>query len=105
MASQIDLAKVADLALVMIGAKYGFEMETFEFINIMQNHGFPKVVGVLTHLDEFPENKVVRKKKKEFKARFWQEVYDGVKLFYFSGLQYGRYPKNEVMNLARHIAV
>lgn len=28
-----------------------------------------------------------------------------MKLFYFSGMQYGRYPKNEVMNLARYIAV
>lgn len=45
------------------------------------------------------------KKKKEFKQRFWAEIYDGAKLFFFSGLQYGRYPKTEVSNLARFIAV
>jgi ribosome biogenesis protein BMS1 len=101
-AAQIDLAKVADLALIMMDASYGFEMETFEFINIMQNHGMPKILGVLTHLDKFPETKTIRSKKKEFKKRFWAEIYDGAKLFYFSGLQYGRYPQTEVVNLSRY---
>ena len=32
----MDLAKVADLVLLMIDASYGFEMETFEFLNILQ---------------------------------------------------------------------
>ncbi|CAD7958470.1 unnamed protein product [Amoebophrya sp. A25] len=91
--------------LCMIDASVGFEMETFEWINLLQNHGFPKVMGVLTHLDKFPETKTIRKKKKEFKARFWAEIYDGAKLFYFSGLQYGRYAKTEVTNLARFVAV
>ena len=31
-----DLAKVADLVLLMTNAKNGFEMETFEFLNILQ---------------------------------------------------------------------
>ncbi|KAL5081761.1 hypothetical protein RYX36_010182, partial [Vicia faba] len=35
-------AKFADLALLLIDGSYGFEMETFEFLNIMQVHGFPK---------------------------------------------------------------
>ena len=63
----LDLAKVADLVLVMIDASVGFEMETFEFLNIMQVHGFPKVVGVMTHLDHFKENKTVRRLKKTIK--------------------------------------
>ena len=46
-----DLAKSADLILLLIDGKYGFEMETFEFLNICQIHGFPKIMGVLTHLD------------------------------------------------------
>ena len=38
--------------------------------------------------------------------RFWTEVHDGAKLFYFSGLEKsGRYPKTEVHNLARFISV
>lgn len=32
----IDLAKVADLVLLMIDASFGFEMEIFEFLNICQ---------------------------------------------------------------------
>ena len=43
--SMTDLAKVADLVLLMIDASYGFEMETFEFLNQLQLHGFPKVGG------------------------------------------------------------
>lgn len=59
-AAQMDLAKVADLCLIMINALVGFEMETFEFINVLQNHGFPKILGVLTHLDGFAETKAIR---------------------------------------------
>ncbi|KAE8671859.1 hypothetical protein F3Y22_tig00111881pilonHSYRG00050 [Hibiscus syriacus] len=35
----IDAAKFADLALLLIDGSYGFEMETFEFLNILQVHG------------------------------------------------------------------
>merc|ERR1712194_211814 len=81
--SAIDVSKVADLALILIDASVGFEMDTFEFINLLQQHGMPRVMGVLTHLDTHHETKVVRKKKKEFKARFWDECYNGAKLFHF----------------------
>ncbi len=43
-------------------------METFEFLNILQAHGFPKILGVLTHLDKFKDNKRLRKTKKRLKA-------------------------------------
>lgn len=105
MASMLDLAKIADLVLIMIDASFGFELETFEFINIMQVHGFPRIIGVLTHLDGFHDNKQLRKVKKTLKHRFWTEVFDGAKMFHFSGLQYGRYHRLEVGNLARFIAV
>ena len=85
MQAMIDLAKICDLALVLIDASIGFEMETFEFLSLLQNHGFPNVMGILTHLDYFKENKMIRKTKKRMKKRFWKEVYDGAKLFYFSG--------------------
>lgn len=103
--SMVDLAKVADLVLLLIDGSYGFEMETFEFLNILQQHGFPKVMGILTHLDNFKVGKKLTKTKKRLKDRFWTEIYAGAKLFYFSGLIGGKYPRREVMNLARFIAV
>ena len=51
LSAMIDVAKVCDLVLLLVDASFGFEMETFEFLNILKNHGFPKVIGVLTHLD------------------------------------------------------
>ena len=64
--------------------------ETFEFLNILQIHGFPKVMGVLTHLDKFKDAKKLRKRKQNLKHRFWTEIYDGAKLFYLSGLIHGK---------------
>ena len=69
--SMTDLSKVADLVLLLTDASYGFEMETFEFLNQLQLHGFPKVVGVMTHLDGFKANKTLQKTKKALKQRFW----------------------------------
>jgi ribosome biogenesis protein BMS1 len=34
--SMIDVAKVADLVLLLVDASFGFEMEIFEFLNICQ---------------------------------------------------------------------
>ncbi|XP_028104150.1 protein CYCLOPS-like [Camellia sinensis] len=67
----IDAAKFADLALLLIDGSYGFEMETFEFLNILQNHGFPKIMGVLTHIDKFKDVKKLKKTKQRLKHRFW----------------------------------
>jgi ribosome biogenesis protein BMS1 len=66
----IDLAKVADICILIIDASLGFEMETFEFLSLMKSHGFPNVMGVLTHLDFFKDNKQMRKTKTKFKKRF-----------------------------------
>ncbi|XP_074855519.1 ribosome biogenesis protein BMS1 homolog [Carettochelys insculpta] len=103
--TMIDLAKVADLVLMLIDASFGFEMETFEFLNICQVHGFPKIMGVLTHLDSFKNNKQLKKTKKRLKHRFWTEVYQGAKLFYLSGMVHGEYQKQEIHNLGRFISV
>ena len=84
--AMVDLAKIADLALLLVDASVGFEMETFEFLCLLHNHGMPNVMGVLTHLDYYKLNKGLRKTKKQMKKRFWKEVYDGAKLFYLSGL-------------------
>lgn len=61
--------------LLLIDASFGFEMEVFEFLSICQIHGFPKIIGVLTHLDLLKDNKGLRKTKKRLKNRFWMEVY------------------------------
>ncbi len=101
----IDVAKVADLVLLMVDASFGFEMEVFEFLNICQTHGFPRVMGVMTHLDAFKKAKTLRSTKKVMKHRFWTEVYQGAKLFYLSGMVHGEYQKNEIHNLGRFISV
>ncbi|XP_050538597.1 ribosome biogenesis protein BMS1 homolog [Daktulosphaira vitifoliae] len=103
--SMIDLAKVADLVLLMIDASFGFEMEIFEFLNICQVHGMPKIMGVLSHLDMLKNNKALKRTKKLLKHRFWTEVYAGAKLFYLSGIHRGEYLRNEVKNLGRFISV
>ncbi|XP_040074318.1 ribosome biogenesis protein BMS1 homolog [Ixodes scapularis] len=101
----IDISKVADLVLLMVDASYGFEMETFEFLNICQVHGFPRIMGVLSHLDMIKNAKTLRQTKKQMKHRFWTEIYQGAKLFYLSGLIRGEYLKQEVHNLGRFISV
>ena len=102
--SMIDIAKVCDLCLLVIDAYYGFEMETFEFLNILKVHGFPKVIGVLTHLDQFKKLAQVKKVKKTLKHRFWTEIVDGAKLFYLNGIKGNKYMKREIINLARFIS-
>lgn len=103
--SMIDIAKCADLVLLMCDASFGFEMEIFEFLNICQVHGMPKIIGILTHLDAIKNAKTLKRRKKELKHRFWTEVFDGAKLFYLSGILHGEYLRNEIKNLSRFISV
>lgn len=62
--SMIDIAKCADLVLLLCDASFGFEMEIFEFLNICQVHGMPKIMGVLTHLDMIKNAKTLKRRKK-----------------------------------------
>ncbi|WVR05949.1 hypothetical protein IAU60_002976 [Kwoniella sp. DSM 27419] len=103
--SMIDLGKVVDLVLLMIDGSFGFEMETFEFLNILQSHGFPKVIGVLTHVDLIKKASTLKDTKKRLKHRFWTEIYQGAKLFSLSGVMNGRYPDAEINLLSRFISV
>nr|CAD7429655.1 unnamed protein product [Timema monikensis] len=96
--SMIDIAKVADLVLLLVDASFGFEMEIFEFLNICQVHGMPRIMGVLTHLDMLKRAKQVKQVKKVLKHRFWTEVYAGAKLFYLSGLLHGEYLRHEILS-------
>lgn len=103
--SMIDIAKISDLSLLLIDASFGFEVEIFEYLNICQTHGFPRIMGVLNHLDNFKNKKKLKNVKKNLKHRFWTEVYQGAKLFYLSGMVKGDYLKNEVKNLNRFISI
>lgn len=104
--SMVDMAKIADIVLLMIDGNFGFEMETMEFLNILAPHGLPSnIFGILTHLDLFKSQNVLRTTKKRLKHRFWSELYQGAKLFYLSGVMNGRYPDREIHNLSRFISV
>lgn len=50
-------------------------------------HGFPKVMGVLTHLDGFKDQKKLKKTKKALKHRFWAEIYQGIRSIHHTRLQ------------------
>ncbi|KAK2758210.1 Glycoside hydrolase 2 (Mannanase, beta-galactosidase) [Arachnomyces sp. PD_36] len=106
LASMIDVAKIADIVLLMIDGNYGFEMETMEFLNALSSSGMPgNVFGILTHLDLFKKQSTLRQAKKRLKNRFWSELYQGAKLFYLSGVINGRYPDREIHNLSRFLSV
>ncbi|KIX06382.1 uncharacterized protein Z518_04358 [Rhinocladiella mackenziei CBS 650.93] len=106
LAAMIDVAKIADIVLLMIDGNYGFEMETMEFLNALSTSGMPgNVFGVLTHLDLFKKQSTLRMAKKRLKHRFWSELYQGAKLFYLSGVINGRYPDREIHNLSRFLSV
>ncbi|KAI3914205.1 hypothetical protein MKW92_035530 [Papaver armeniacum] len=94
----IDAAKYADVAILMVDASYGFEQETFEFRNLLQVHGFPKVIGVLTHLDGVSLDEM-SKVKQRLEDHFCTEIYEGAKLFYLNGLEDGLYNQAEIGDL------
>lgn len=106
LAAMIDVAKIADIVLLMIDGNYGFEMETMEFLNALSTSGMPgNVFGILTHLDLFKKQSTLKMAKKRLKHRFWSELYQGAKLFYLSGVINGRYPDREVHNLSRFLSI
>jgi ribosome biogenesis protein BMS1 len=101
LSAMCDVAKVADLVLLMVDGSYGFEMETFEFLNISQVHGFPKMYGVVSHLDQLKSGKSLKKRKKFLRHRFWHEVAAGAKLICLSPMVRGMYRPTDVLNLHR----
>ncbi|RKF62229.1 Ribosome biogenesis protein BMS1 [Erysiphe neolycopersici] len=104
--AMMDISKVADIILLMIDGKFGFEMETMEFLNILASSGMPgNVFGILTHLDLFQKPQTLKDTKKKLKNRFWSELYQGAHLFYLSGVINGRYPDREIHNISRFISV
>lgn len=103
--SLVDLAKIADVAVVLIDMRVGFEMETFEFISLLKNHGFTSIMGILTHMDDFKKNKSLSKYKKEIKRRFLKDATDKAKLFYLFGIKNGLYIKTQMHTMARFLKV
>ncbi|KAL2208885.1 AARP2CN domain-containing protein [Sarocladium strictum] len=104
--SMVDVAKIADIVLLMIDGNYGFEMETMEFLNVLAATGMPgNVFGILTHLDLFRKPQALKDAKKRLKRRLWTELYQGAHLFYLSGVMNGRYPDREIHNLSRFLSV
>lgn len=102
----VDVAKVADIVLLMIDGNYGFEMETMEFLNVLSATGMPgNVFGILSHLDLFRKPQALKEAKKRLKRRLWTELYQGAHLFYLSGVMNGRYPDREIHNLSRFLSV
>lgn len=100
-----DFAKVPDVLLCLVDASLGFEMQTFEFCAIMQIHGFPKCLGVATHMDFYKENKKKRRVKKLLKKRFEIEVSKDTKMFFTNGFQNGQYLYKDAHNIARYLSV
>lgn len=101
LASMCDISKVADLVLLMVDGNFGFEMDTFEFLNISQTHGFPKMIGVVSHLDLLKQNKALKKRKKFLRHRFWHEVAEGAKLICLSPMQNALYRQTDILKLHR----
>lgn len=80
--SMIDIAKIADLVLLVVDVQRGLEMYHFEFINMLQVHGMPRVIPVLNHLDQFKESSSSRALRKIIKQRLWTDL--SAKIFLLS---------------------
>ncbi|KAI3866371.1 hypothetical protein MKX03_029627, partial [Papaver bracteatum] len=86
--AMIDAAKYADLVLLLVDANYGFEAETFEFLNLLRSHGFPKVTCVITHVDEIEDEKEPNETVMRIEDHFRTEIYQPAYIYNFSGLQH-----------------
>jgi hypothetical protein len=100
MPEMIDASKVCDLAILAIDCTKGLEMEQFEFLNMLQVHGMPRVMGALTFMDNFSDAKALKKRRKALKRRFETEVGPGAKLFHFAGLN-TRATRSEMFSILR----
>ena len=100
-AAMCDMAKVADLIILIVDGSFGFEMDTFEFLTIAQTHGFPRVIGVISHLDKLPSNKHLKRTKRLMRHRFWHEVSAGAKMLCLAPLLHGLYRSSDVLKMHR----
>ncbi|KAI3869119.1 hypothetical protein MKX03_013388 [Papaver bracteatum] len=101
----LDAAKYADAVMLLIDTDTGFEMETFEFVNILRVHGMPKVMGVLISRGVCTDLEKLLRTKECLMNHFSTEIHEGARLFCLSGLVNGMYPKHEILDLASYISV
>ncbi|KAI3851759.1 hypothetical protein MKW92_015982 [Papaver armeniacum] len=100
----IDAAKYADAVIFLVDAGYEFEMETFEFLELLKVHGMPKVMGVLTYLDSFKNEYVLAKTQQRLLDQFQTEICKGAQVFCLSGLHNTMYLKDQIGKLASYIS-
>ncbi|KAI3955113.1 hypothetical protein MKW92_006806, partial [Papaver armeniacum] len=106
--AMVDAVKYADAVLLLVDASYGFEAETFEFLNLLQVHGFPKVMGVLTHLDEFEDETYwtyISHTLGRLEDHFCTEIYQAATIYNLSGLDHNLYEMREVQKLAEDLSM
>ncbi|KAI3861912.1 hypothetical protein MKX03_004420 [Papaver bracteatum] len=101
----LDAAKYADAVMLLVDTDTGFEMETFEFVNILRVHGMPKVMGVLISGGMCADLEKLLRTKECLMNHFSTEIYEGARLFCLSGLGTGMYPKHEILDLASFISI
>ncbi|KAI3895558.1 hypothetical protein MKX03_025832, partial [Papaver bracteatum] len=89
MNGMIDAAKYADAVILITDANYGYEMETFEYLNLLQVHGMPKVMGALTYLDKIKDANARTLTKRRLMDRFRDNIHKKARVFYLSGLLHG----------------
>ncbi|XP_026428008.1 ribosome biogenesis protein BMS1 homolog [Papaver somniferum] len=104
MNGMIDAAKYADAVILLIDANYGFEMETFEFLNLLQVHGMPKVMGVLTYLDELEDAETLKIIKERVMNKFRTNIHERAIIFCLSDVHHGIYHKNEIDESANFLS-
>jgi len=99
--AMVDASKIADLVVFTVDASVGLEIETFEMLNLLKTHGFPKIICVVTKLDTIQSASQRRSLVKKIKKRMWAEVCDGIKVFAMTKTIGGRYLDREVDSVAR----
>ncbi|OAG29791.1 ribosome biogenesis protein BMS1 [Nematocida sp. ERTm5] len=99
-----DTSKVADLVILIIDAVVGLEIETFEMLNLLRTHGFPKIMCVVTKVDMI-EGGVSKQRSvvKKMKKRLWTEVCNGIKVIPMSKVVGGRYLDRDIIKASRYI--
>ncbi|KAI3861910.1 hypothetical protein MKX03_004418 [Papaver bracteatum] len=100
----LDAAKYADAVILLIDTYTSFEMETFEFVNILRVHGMPMVMGVLTSLDLCTNVDRLSRTKEYLKKHFTTEIYEGARIFCLSGLKDGMCKEHEILHLVNFLS-
>ena len=64
---------------MLMDAGHGIKLVHFEYLTMIKNHGFPALIGVLTHLERFKKNNL---NKKELHGRWKNESQVCVLVYY-----------------------